>query len=139
MKRKQMRKDEIKRIISETEPFFDEPPLKKKDQVELIDDKVIVVNGDPAFFYESERPIPLLKRILTDGKTSLKKVTVDMGAIKFVTSGADVMRPGITAFEPGIDKGEPVIIVDETHGKPLAIGKAMYPRFRDGDQWRREK
>jgi PUA domain protein len=54
---------------------------------------------------------------------SLPKVVVDMGAIRFVCNGADVMAPGIT--EMGVfDVGDIVVIRDVTHGKALAIGVA---------------
>lgn len=45
-----------------------------------------------------------------------------MGAIKFVTSGADIMRPGIVELEEGISKDEIICIIDENNKKPLAIG-----------------
>jgi len=35
------------------------------------------------------------------------------------------MRPGIVSADPGIDEGDLVIIVEQTHGKPLAIGRAL--------------
>ncbi len=47
-----------------------------------------------------------------------------MGAVRFVCSGADVMRPGMTDIPEGILQGEVVTIVDATHRKPLAIGQA---------------
>jgi PUA domain protein len=51
-------------------------------------------------------------------------VTVDMGAVRFVCNGAKVMRPGITALD-NFKKGEIVVIKDEVHGKPLAVGIAL--------------
>lgn len=57
-------------------------------------------------------------------------VTVDMGAIKFVNNGADVMAPGITEADPSIQPGELVWIRDERNKVPLAVGRALVP----GDQ-----
>ncbi len=51
-------------------------------------------------------------------------VTVDSGAISFVSDGANVMRPGITDATEDIDPGDLVVIVEESHGKALAIGRA---------------
>jgi PUA domain protein len=51
-------------------------------------------------------------------------VTVDMGAVRFVCNGAKVTRPGIMAFD-NFKKGGVVVIKDEVHGKPLAVGKAL--------------
>lgn len=49
-----------------------------------------------------------------------------MGAIKFVTNGADIMRPGITKIEPTIKKGDIVRVSDEMHDRILAVGQAMF-------------
>ena len=48
-----------------------------------------------------------------------------MGAIPYVTRGAAVMVPGIVAADERIKKGDYVVIVDEKHDKPVAIGIAL--------------
>ena len=53
------------------------------------------------------------------------KVVVDMGAIKFVTNGANVMRPGIRSFQGPFSQGSVVVVVDERHGKALCVGTAI--------------
>jgi len=53
------------------------------------------------------------------------RVVVDMGAVKFLTNGANVMRPGIRSFLATFLKGDMVVVVDEKHGKGLAVGMAM--------------
>ncbi|MFH0967890.1 MAG: RNA-binding protein [Methanobacteriota archaeon] len=55
-----------------------------------------------------------------------RRVVVDMGAISYVVNGADIMRPGIKSVSPDIIAGRPVQIVDERHGKPLALGVALF-------------
>jgi len=50
---------------------------------------------------------------------------VDMGAVKFMAKGADVMSPGITEADPMVKEGDLVIIIDENHRKPLAIGRSL--------------
>ena len=52
-------------------------------------------------------------------------VTVDAGAVSFVANGADIMRPGIVDADPTIDEGDLVCIREETHGKVLAVGRAL--------------
>ena len=52
-------------------------------------------------------------------------VVVDMGAVRFVTNGADVMAPGIVDADASIEANSPVWICDEQHRKPLAIGIAL--------------
>ena len=49
----------------------------------------------------------------------------DAGAIPYVVNGADIMRPGIVSCTDDVKAGSPVQIVDERHGKPLAIGIAL--------------
>ena len=100
--------------------------LSKKDAVDILDaesEQVYLVNGETWLFEQDGELIPHLKML--QGHRVLKQVTVDMGAVKFVTNGADVMRPGITAIDDGIEEGALVAIIDETHGKPLAVGKAL--------------
>ena len=50
-------------------------------------------------------------------------VTVDMGAVKFVCKGANVMRPGITRFSD-FESGDIVCVIEESQNKFLAVGKA---------------
>jgi PUA domain protein len=54
-----------------------------------------------------------------------RRVVVDAGAIPYVVNGADVMRPGIVSISDDVKAQAPVQIVDERHGKPLAIGIAL--------------
>jgi len=51
-------------------------------------------------------------------------VTVDAGAVSFVSDGADVMRPGIVEADADIESGDLVAIAEESHGKVLAVGRA---------------
>lgn len=52
------------------------------------------------------------------------RVTVDQGAVPFVSDGADIMRPGIVEADEGIEPSDPVLIREEAHGKMLAVGVA---------------
>jgi len=54
-----------------------------------------------------------------------RRIVVDAGAIPYVVNGADVMRPGIVSVTDDVKANSPVQIVDERHGKPLAIGIAL--------------
>ncbi|MDI6719807.1 MAG: RNA-binding protein [Methanomicrobiales archaeon] len=55
-----------------------------------------------------------------------RHLIVDTGAIPFVIKGADIMRPGIVSFTEDIRAGAPVVVAEERHDKPLAIGVALY-------------
>jgi len=48
-----------------------------------------------------------------------------MGAVPHVCNGADVMAPGVVQIQGDFDKGDFVVVVDERHGKPLAVGVAL--------------
>ncbi len=96
----------------------------KKDKVECIDEKIILVNNKPSFFYYEKRLTPTLK--LLQEKELLKKIVVDMGAVKFLVGGADLMRPGIKEIDPAIKKKDFVVIVDMNNKKPLIVGVALF-------------
>lgn len=98
--------------------------ISKKDHFELLDDKIVLINHIPTYFLHGGKYIPTLKYLLEH--PILKKVTVDMGAVKFVVGGADIMRPGITQIESEIQKDEAVMIIDVNNKKPLAVGIALF-------------
>lgn len=98
----------------------------KKDGVLKIgmEGMVLIVKERVPLFIVNEGLIPTLKLLLD--RSLLKSVTVDMGAVRFVTNGADIMRPGITKVEEGIEKGDLVVVLDETHAKPLAVCETLF-------------
>ena len=83
--------------------------------------RMLLLGGTIVFFELEGKLFPTLRALL-DGIVSIPKVVVDMGAVKYVTNGADIMRPGIRSVDEGIMEGSVVAVVDERHGKPLAIG-----------------
>jgi PUA domain protein len=83
--------------------------------------RVLLLGGTIAFFELEGKLFPTLRALL-DGIVNIPKVVVDMGAVKYVTNGADIMRPGIRSVDDGIMEGSVVAVVDERHGKPLAVG-----------------
>ncbi len=66
-------------------------------------------------------------------RPSNRWVTVDMGAVRFVHNGADIMAPGITAADPALQEGDWCWIRDEKNGQPLAVGKCLMPGAAMGD------
>lgn len=124
-KRNFLKKKKIKEIRAELGEYGD--LLKGKKNVEILEaepNSFILIDGEPYIIMIDDKPFPTLKAALAnqiDGKT----VTVDMGAIRFVSNGADIMSPGIVDASEGIEAGDIVLIIDETHGKPLAIGISL--------------
>ena len=95
----------------------------EKVELEDADWEVVLVDGEPLILYVEGEPF-----VTVQGANALEPqqgvVTVDAGAISFVSNGADVMRPGITEADEAIAAGDLVVINEETHGKYLAIGRA---------------
>ena len=89
---------------------------------------VVLVDGEPDVLYVEEEPF-LTVSGANEHPPATRVVTVDAGAISFVSNGADVMRPGIVEADDAISEGDLVAIAEESHGKVLAIGRALV----DGD------
>lgn len=123
MHKRSLPKREV-RDLNSTISFFQ---LDIKATIEIVEDTrgtTILQEGEPVLLLHQDKWFPTLQT-LNKGNT-LKKITVDMGAIPFVCSGADVMRPGIKAIEDGIAKESPVVVIDEKYGKLLAVGVALF-------------
>lgn len=126
MKSRTLSKSEIKQLNQELFQEYGIEPFEKKELVMLVEGAVsyLRVDGVPSFFYIDGLLTPTLKTLLKNN--FLKKITVDMGAVKFVAEGADIMRPGIVEIEEGIHQNEIISIIDQKNKTPLAIGKAMF-------------
>jgi PUA domain protein len=85
--------------------------------------EVVLVDGQPQVLYIAEEPF-LTVQGLNAHPPERHVVTVDGGAVSFVSDGADVMRPGIVEADTDIEAGDLVAINEESHGKFLAVGRA---------------
>lgn len=124
-KRYYLQKKKLKEIKNKLKEYSSLIP--DKANVEMLEtdfNSFILINGHPHIILINEKPFPTLKAAI-DNNIQGKQVVVDMGAVKFMANGADVMSPGIVATDENIDKDDVVIIVDETHKKPLAIGISL--------------
>ncbi|HDO19726.1 MAG TPA: DUF1947 domain-containing protein [Thermoplasmatales archaeon] len=96
--------------------------------------KVVIIDNSIDFISHSNTYLFLLHNIAKyDPQT--KYVTVDMGAIKFITNGADIMVPGIVDADPNIKENDPVWIKDERHGRAIAVGISLM----DGNRLKSEQ
>ena len=89
---------------------------------------IVLVDGDPLVLYvegENGSEPFLTVRGANEYPPAAHTVTVDAGAIQFVSNGADVMRPGIVEADDDISEGDLVAIDEESHGKFLAVGRAL--------------
>ncbi|MHA1917691.1 MAG: PUA domain-containing protein [Candidatus Ranarchaeia archaeon] len=120
----QLSNKKVRKLI-ESLPISIRDLLSKKPKIEFIE----LQNGHKIFIYSSEyiavqvgdKLVPPLT-LLHSNKIELPIVTVDMGAVPYVTNGATVMAPGIVSIDPNTEIGDLVVIVEEKYGKPLAIG-----------------
>lgn len=96
--------------------------------------RLLLLGPDAIALIHAEAVAPTIRRLLSHPATR-RHVTVDMGAVPFVYNGADVMAPGIVDADPGIREGDLVWVRDETHGRPLAVGRALM----DGPTMAREE
>lgn len=94
------------------------------EKITLEDYSLILVDGKPLLFEIEGQLFPTVRGALEMGLQK-RLVVVDKGAIRFVSNGADIMAPGVIEADPEIKVGDFVIIVEETHKKALAIGKAL--------------
>jgi arCOG04150 universal archaeal PUA-domain protein len=97
---------------------------KTLEKITLEEYSIILVDGKPLLFEIEGHLFPTVHGAL-EMELQKRIVTVDKGAIRFVSNGADIMAPGVVAADPEIKEGDLVIIVEESHRKPLAIGKAL--------------
>jgi PUA domain protein len=88
------------------------------------DREVVLVDGDPLVLRIDGEPF-LTVRGLNAHTPERRVVTVDAGAVSFVSDGADVMRPGITAADETIAEDDLVAINEESHAKFLGVGRAL--------------
>jgi len=97
-------------------------PKQKNVRTHQIDKKGIIITGDGITAIKiGEDILPFLGDVPILEK--FPYVIVDMGAIKFVCKGANIMRPGITKFSD-FEKDEIVCVIEESQHKFLAVGKA---------------
>ena len=102
--------------------FFD---INSSVEMGFLDDFKIILVDDSIDLVVIDNLYVLTLRGLYKYKPKEYFVVVDMGAVGFVTKGADVMAPGIVDADEKIQENDYVWICDEIHHKPLAIGRAL--------------
>jgi PUA-domain protein len=129
LRRYTLKSKESKQVLtqaSEKLKFNLESMFGSKAAVEVVErdfGDLLLFDGKPVLFRASNAVLPTL--VAAEIIARLPKAVVDMGAVRFVCNGADIMAPGIVRYEGTFSKGELVVVVDVTHGKPLALGEAL--------------
>ncbi|MFP4654977.1 MAG: RNA-binding protein [Methanohalobium sp.] len=126
--RVQLRKSTKNKLLNNLVSTFGDEIKKLSDSkfecVKTDEYSIIMVDDRPLLFFTDDDIFPTVSGALEIDLNS-KNVFVDSGAVKFVSNGADIMSPGIVKSDPNIKEGDLVIIKEENHGKPLAIGRAL--------------
>ena len=123
MKSNLISKSETSKILEQINSQWKiELPKQKNIKTHDVNEKGLIITGNGITAVKiGEVILPFLDDIPILEK--FPYVTVDMGAVKFVCKGANIMRPGITKFSD-FESGEIVCIVEESQNKFLAVGKA---------------
>jgi PUA domain protein len=85
--------------------------------------KIFLVNGEPLLASYKDMFLPTL--IFNKALNRLPKIVVDMGAVPHICNGADIMAPGVVQINGKFQADDFLLIIDERHGKPRAIVKAL--------------
>ena len=119
-RRQSMKRKASKKLLAELSGSFGDLQAGKVETAKFEEKELYLFDESIEFVKDENGFYPFLGGSYLG---NLPKVVVDMGAIRFVCNGADVMAPGIT--EMGAFRvGDIVVIRDVTHGKALAIGVA---------------
>lgn len=107
---------------------------KKKTRTEVLElsdrRQIIVIDDRPSFIIAGNILYPTL--LNTDILSHLPTITVDAGAVPYICNGAHLMAPGITEFTEPFEEGDILVINEERHNKPLAIGQSLLPSHQLG-------
>jgi PUA-domain protein len=126
-KRKRLREKEVRALSEAISSKVGVPVFGLEDtvdQAESSDMGLVFVNGEvDAFIIEGDAFLTV--RGLLKYPSTKSYVTVDMGAIRFVINGADIMGPGIVEADLAVQPGDLVWVRDEKNRKPLAVGRAL--------------
>jgi len=98
------------------------PKIKNFKVHQITEDAQIIVGDGVKILKNNDEYLPFLSEINLLEK--FPHVMVDMGAVKFLCKGANVMRPGIKNYNE-FKKGEIICIIEESQRKFIAIGKSL--------------
>lgn len=132
-----LKKKEIKKIVREIKNIFPIDFHEKNLKIEIgffNDVEIIFIDDEPCFMIIDDKLFFTLKGVMKF-EPNEKFVIVDMGAVSYITSGADLMAPGIVNADENIRIDDQVWICDEQYNRPLAIGIAIM----SGDEMVKEK
>ena len=125
--RHRLKEREVRELINDLSTKFHGEFFTEKAAVDIgtVEEFTVLLVDDSIDFMMLNNKVVFTLHGLTKYQPNTNFVVVDMGAVGFVTKGADVMAPGITDADPKIQKDDLVWICDEKHRKLLAVGVAL--------------
>jgi len=126
-RRQRLRRKEIAAYSEGIAAALGVDPFAGRDDIDLAEAeewRLLIADNEVRGIVVGDRPFLTVRGLLAHPATK-RFVTVDMGAVRFVYNGADVMAPGIVDADPGIRPGDLVWVRDERNRRPLAIGEAL--------------
>ena len=126
MKSNLISKSDTAKVLAEiNDQWRIELPKVKNFRIYEIDDDSEIISGDGIIAIKIGADyLPFLTE--KDILEKFPSVTVDMGAVKFMCDGANVMRPGIRSYSE-FGKDEIVCVIEESQKKFLAVGRSLVP------------
>ena len=97
------------------------PKIKNLKFHHISDNEIIITGSGFTAIKINDKILPHLSEVQLLEK--FPHVMVDMGAIKFVCKGANVMKPGITKLST-FENGDIICVVEESNNKFLSVGIA---------------
>ena len=98
------------------------PRIKNLKVHQITDDAQLITGKEIKILKIDQEYLPFLSE--TQLLEKFPHVMVDMGAVKFMCNGANVMRPGIKSYSD-FEEGSTVCVVEESQRKFLAVGRAV--------------
>jgi len=126
-KRRRLRSKDMRQMADTVAAALGKPTFGEEDAVDLAnstDYDLLFVNGRILGMILEDEPFLTVRGIL-QYRPEKRFVTVDMGAVPYVTNGADIMTPGIVDADRDISPGDLVWIRDVRNLVPLAIGRSL--------------
>lgn len=100
-------------------------PKIKNLKVHQITDDVQLITGEGIKILKiNQEYLPFLSE--SELLERFPHVIVDMGAVRFMCNGANVMRPGIKEYSE-FEEESIVCVIEESRHKFLSVGKAIVP------------
>jgi PUA domain protein len=116
--------EEISRLESSLSVSLSLPRSSQATCVEPADGVVfILLDGGLVFVRTGGVYFPFLGS--RQSLSLFPSATVDVGAVKFLLNGADVMRPGVKRFDMWGERGRLVVVKEEEKGRAVAVGSSL--------------